>query len=121
MGTLLGVDFNELATQSSRQFVDLAMSIFEIAEAVALGVSLADERFDALHALAVATDFPKDDAALRSHDSIGLGVLEGSSLFRRNALRCFLVFGSLQVGQESLLGFTDIILERKRVVDGNIE
>ena len=48
-------------------------------------------------------------------------MLEGSSLFRRNALRSLLVLGSLQVGQEALLGCTILIVAILRFVHGKFE
>ena len=56
--TLLGVNLNQLATKGCGQFDNLTVRILNVAEAVALVVFLANKRFDALYALAVAANFP---------------------------------------------------------------
>lgn len=73
--TLLGVDFNKFATECSRNFKNLSVRVFDVAEEVALVVGFADEGFDALDAFAVAADFPKQRTAFGSYDGIGLACL----------------------------------------------
>ena len=55
---LLSVDLNEQTTESSGQFVNLAIVVFDVAEELTSLVLLADERLDALDAFAIAADFP---------------------------------------------------------------
>ena len=73
---LLGVDFHKLTTESGRQFDNLAVGILDVAEKVAFGIFLADERLNAFDTFAIATDFPEHDAAFGSHNGVGFGVFD---------------------------------------------
>ena len=119
---MVGAYFDEFAAEGCRDFVDAAEAVEEVAEAVAFLVLLADHGLDALDAFAVAANLPHHGAAVGSDDGIRLGVLVGSDVGQRHAvLLHLLLLGSLQVGEEALLGNAALVVAVLAFVHGKFE
>ena len=119
---LVGADFDESAAEGCGNFVDAAVAVEEVAEAVALLVFLADHRFDALDAFAVATYLPHHRTAVGSDDGVGFGVLVGGDVGQREALLLhFLFLRGLQVVEEALLGDAALVVAVLAFVHGKLE
>src|SRR3712207_3466265 len=103
LGTLLGVNFHKFAAQRSVYLYKLAPRCHDVAEHVTLVVCLANEWLDSRCGLALALELPEDLTLHRSHDGIGLGVLELGKLLCAHAGAKFSILRFLQIGKHILL------------------
>src|SRR3712207_38999 len=94
-GALLGVDFNELATQCGGNHFKFTPRSADVAERVTLFVFLTDERFYRSHGFGVALELPEYLTFHGRYDGVGFGMLEGCGLFQTDFGTELGVFGFL--------------------------
>ena len=87
LATLLGVDFNQLATKCGRHSNNLAPSGNNVAEHFAFLVFLTNVRLNGRCAFAVAIKFPEQLSLNGSNKRIGLGVLKGGEFLKSDGRR----------------------------------
>ena len=82
LGALLCGDFDEFSAETCGYGLYCAPRSLDVAEHLALGIFLTDERFDARCALAVAAELVVYLSLYGCYYRVCLGVLEGCHLFR---------------------------------------
>ena len=109
--TTLGIDLDNLATESSWYLNKFAPRSLDVAENVAFLILLADERLDSRCALAFARELPVDVALNGSNDGVSLGVLVSAELLGRKIGAELGVLELLEVSEEVYKQFTSLIAE----------